>query len=569
MSITTLRVRPIADVGPKDAPTVGGKSANLGELTRCGFPVPAAFAITVDAYLDAMTAAGIRDRLRDEVLPGEHVDEATLLRSSGELAESVTGAPVPDDLRGEIVDAYARLGDNVPVAVRSSAPAEDAADTSFAGIHESYTNVIGADALISAVQACWASLWSPRARTYRALHGVTDEPSIAVVVQTMVPSEVSGVAFTADPRTGDRSKIVVEAARGLGEVVVGGQVEPDTYVVGKDGFAILEVHEGHQDFAISSTASGEDRIALDPSLAGRVLDDDQVTAVARLGAAVEEHYGQPQDLEFAFAQGDMWIVQTRPITTLGGSAGDIAKGTGEGDGAAPILTGLGAGPGIATGAVRVLHDPGDGSRLSAGEILVAPMTRPDWLPILRRAGGIVTDGGGITCHAAIVGRELGKPVVVGARTATADLQDGQLITVDGDTGAVFAGTTHAAAPAPAPVAGAVAAAPQAGTAVTATAVYVNLATPDAAEAVAATDVDGVGLLRAEFMITDALGGEHPARMIAEGRRDEYVTKMAEGVSTIAAAFAPRPVVYRAIDLRSNEFADLIGGDIEPHEENPM
>ncbi len=216
----------------------------------------------------------------------------------------------------------------------------------------------------------------------------------------------------------------------------------------------------------------------------------------------------------------------------------------------------------------MLHELVDGNRLTDGEIIVAPMTRPDWLPILRRAGGIVTDGGGITCHAAIVGRELGKPVVVGARTATTDLRDGQVITVDGDVGAVFEGEIHDAV-GPSAAATPALAVQRVAPTVTATSVYVNLATPDAAESVAATDVDGVGLLRAEFMITEALAGEHPSHMIAQGRREEYVAKMADGVARIAAAFMPRPVVYRAIDLRSNEFADLEGGEVEPDEENPM
>ncbi|QHG83257.1 phosphoenolpyruvate synthase [Rhodococcus rhodochrous] len=560
-----LWVRPIAEVGAADAPTVGGKSANLGELTCAGFPVPPAFAVTTDAYLDAMDAAGVRSRLAAEAAPAADIDDATLIRTSAELAALVTDSTVPAGMRAAIVSAYESLGPDVPVAVRSSAPAEDAADTSFAGIHESYTNIIGADAVIRAVQACWASLWSERARTYRGLRGVTDEPSIAVVVQVMVKSESSGVAFTADPRTGELDRIVVEAALGLGEVVVGGQVEPDTYVVAKDGFEVLDVHLGHQEFRITSTDSGDSRVALDPERRTRVLDDEQLLRVARLAAGVEEHYGHPQDLEFAFADDELWIVQTRPITTLDQPAAPAPSGNGE---ARPLLTGLGAGPGTVTGRVRVLHELVDGKRLSDGEIIVAPMTRPDWLPILRRAGGIVTDGGGITCHAAIVGRELGKPVVVGARTATTDLHDGQLITVDGNVGVVFDGAVHTAER-PAATTSAPATSTLSAETVTATAVYVNLATPDAAEAVAATDVDGVGLLRAEFMITEALAGEHPSHMIAQGRRNEYVEKMAGGLARIAAAFAPRPVVYRAIDLRSNEFADLEGGEVEPHEENPM
>ena len=564
MAEHNLWVRPIEEVGAADAPTIGGKSANLGELTRAGFPVPAAFAVTTDAYLDAMDAAGVRAELAAAAVPDPDIDDATLISTSVALAALVTDATVPDAMRTVIVSAYERLGPDVPVAVRSSAPAEDASDTSFAGIHESYTNIVGADAVIRAVQACWASLWSERARTYRGLRGVTDEPSIAVVVQVMVKSESSGVAFTADPRTGDVDRIVVEAALGLGEVVVGGQVEPDTYVVAKDTFEVLDVHLGRQEFRIESTDSGDSRVSVDPTRRVRVLDDERLGRVARMAARIEKHYGHPQDLEFAFAEDELWIVQTRPITTLDPPTSAVSSGNGD---ARPLLTGLGAGPGTATGRVRVLHELSDGKRLGAGEIIVAPMTRPDWLPILRRAGGIVTDGGGITCHAAIVGRELGKPVVVGTRAATTDLRDGQVITVDGDAGVVFDGDVSAAVRPATTVSAPVRS--DGPTTVTATAVYVNLATPDAAESVAATDVDGVGLLRAEFMITEALAGEHPSHMIAQGRREEYVEKMAEGVATIAAAFAPRPVVYRAIDLRSNEFADLEGGEVEPEEQNPM
>lgn len=561
-------VTPIDQIGLEDAASVGGKAANLGELTRSGFPVPPGFAVAAQAYLDAMAAAGIREELHARRVPEPGTDDAALTRAAQELRALVRGVPIPEPLRTEIVCAYRDLGDSVAVAVRSSAPAEDAADTSFAGIHESFTDVVGEAALLEAVRECWASLWSERALTYRSVQGYDDEPSIAVAVQVMVPSEQSGIAFTADPRTGDRDRIVVEAARGLGEVVVGGQVEPDTYVLAKDDRRVLETHVGVQNFQIVAGSGGDTQVDIPAEeRTRRALDDSQLARVAELAAAVEKHYGVPQDLEFALADNHLWIVQTRPITTLDRSP--AAPRAQSPDQARVLVAGLGAGPGMASGRVRILHSPSDGHRLADGEVLVAPMTRPDWLPILRRASAIVTDGGGITCHAAIVGRELGRPVVVGTRTATSELQDGQLVTVDGNSGRVLDGRVTpelaaAAQPTAAPVARATGVAET-----TATAVYVNLATPDAAERTAALDVDGVGLLRAEFMITEALGGQHPAYMIEQGRRDEYVAKMAEGVAAIAAAFAPRPVVYRAIDLRSNEFANLVGGEVEPDEDNPM
>ncbi|RVW04220.1 phosphoenolpyruvate synthase [Rhodococcus xishaensis] len=556
----------IDHLGPADAPSVGGKAANLGELAGARFPVPPAFAVSERAYLAAMDAAGIRKDLADRGAACRSADDTLLTRESRALQTLVREVTLPDDLRAQICRAYRDLGPDVPVAVRSSAPAEDAADTSFAGIHESYTDVVGEDALIDAVRNCWASLWTPRALTYRILRGYEEEPSIAVVVQRMVRSDCSGVVFTADPRTGARDRIVIEAALGLGEVVVGGQVEPDTYVVSKDDFTLIDKHIGNQSFAIRPGRDGDQRVNLTSAEGTRqVLDTAQVQEIAKLAAAVEEHYGAPQDLEFAIEDRHLWLVQTRPITTLGatdtGAAGDETRDTAE-----PLVQGLGAGPGTATGTARVLSTLEDSGRLQDGDILVAPMTRPDWLPVLRRAAAIVTDGGGVTCHAAIVGRELGRPVVVGTHDATNVIEDGSRITVDGSSGTVFAGTvTPAAKPSvrqrPAQL--------QVAAETTATTLYVNLATPDAAESVAATDVDGVGLLRAEFMITGALGGAHPAAMIAAGRRKEYVDDMTAGVEHIAAAFAPRPVVYRAVDLRSNEFAALEGGDVEPDEDNPM
>jgi pyruvate,water dikinase len=558
-SVTTHRwVVPIDAVGPDDAPTVGGKAANLGELMRSKFPVPPAFVINTAGYLDAMEASGLREPLKTGPLP--HVDSTK---------DAICSAIVPDAMREEIIDAYRELGPSTTrVAVRSSAPAEDAADTSYAGIHESFTNVSGDRNLIYAVRKCWASLWSDRALTYRSLQGVYEEPSLAVVVQRMVDSDQSGVVFTADPRTGARDRIVIEAATGLGEVVVGGQVEPDTYVVSKSDFSVLDVHIGSQSFAI--TLSGETEESSEIPLMQReqqILSDDQIHRLAELAAAVEEHYQRPQDLEFAYSGGQLWLVQTRPITTLGKQAkAKPSDAPSDGSNAQVLAHGLGAGPGIATGRVRILRSVTDGRALLDGEILVAPMTRPDWLPVLRRAAAIVTDGGGITCHAAIVGRELGRPVVVGTRTATTDLVDGTLITVDGTAGTVRA-ADEATTTAPT-----ILTAPSALSArgpTTATSVYVNLATPDAAERVAASDVDGVGLLRAEFLIMDALEGLHPRTMIARGLHEKYVTEMSSALSRIAAAFGTRPVIYRAIDLRTNEFAHLEGGEVEPHEDNPM
>jgi pyruvate,water dikinase len=562
MSERTPVAGPIAwfdDLRRGDTAIAGGKGANLGELTAGGLPVPPGFVVVADAYLDAMDHGGVRESLLARVA-GVDIDDADALEQAGaDLRELVHKAGIPAALRSAVADAYARLGDGAPVAVRSSATAEDTAATSFAGMNETYTDVAGVDQLCDRILDCWASLWSPRVVAYRVAQAVAGEPAIAVVVQQMVPSERAGVMFTADPATGARDRLIIEAAFGLGEVVVGGQVEPDTYVVDKATGAALDVRIGHKGHKIVRSADGGDvRVDLPPEDAtSRALDGALLAQLAALARRIEAVYGEPQDTEFAIAGDEVWIVQSRPITTLG----DAAPA-----GQAVLARGLAAAPGVVSGRVRVLHGPEEGRALVAGEILVAPMTNPDWVPTMRRAGAIVTDGGGITCHAAIVGRELHLPVVVGARDATTALHDGDLVTVDGATGEVRAGAvatpivTVLEAPAPATVAGV----PTSGTLV-----YANLAIADRAEEVAALPVDGVGLLRAEFMITDALAGEHPHHMLATGRREEYLAKMTAAVGRIAAAFAPRPVVYRAVDFRTNEFRGLVGGNVEPEENNPM
>ena len=549
------------ELGREDVPVAGGKGANLGELGRAGLPVPPGFVVTASGYLEAMEDAGVRDELRavfDDARA--HADDsAALAGAAGRLRDLVHKAGVPPRVRDEVLAAYHALGANVPVAVRSSATAEDTAGTSFAGMHETYANVVGDEAVLQRLADCWASLFGERVISYRAARGLAEEPAIAVVVQRMVDVERAGVMFTADPSTGDRSKLVIEGAFGLGEVVVGGQVEPDTYVVAKDGPRLLEGRVGHKGHMV--VGANNERVALADDKAGaRVLTDEEVLSLARLGMQVEQHYGEPQDVEWAIdTGGDVFLVQSRPITTLAPATD-----------APPLVRGLAASAGAATGRVRVLTSPKEGARLVAGEVLVAPMTNPDWVPTIRRAAAVVTDGGGMTCHAAIVARELGVPCVVGARNATSVLRDGELVTVDGREGAVYEGE-RATQPAAVVAARTQAAAPTESFETLATRIYVNLAMAEHAEVVAAqAGVDGVGLLRAEFMVTDALGGVHPRELLARGRRDEFLERMATSLLRITRAFAPRPVVYRTIDFRTNEFRGLEGGDrFEPVEDNPM
>jgi pyruvate,water dikinase len=554
-------VRNFGELGKDDTDVAGGKGANLGELTRAGLPVPYGFVVTAQAYLDSLDRAGLRAEIADAFHAALAVSQTPELPAACERIQAlVRKAGIADDVRAEIESAYHRLGDNVEVAVRSSATSEDTAGTSFAGMNATYTNCHGVHDVLTRLVDCWASLYGPRVVAYRASAQLDEEPAIAVVVQLMVDSARSGVAFTADPSTGDRGRIVIEGAYGLGEVVVSGAVEPDTYIVAKDGPRLLHARTGHQTHKIVRGPDGHDlRIDLDAQTgASRVLTDDETIELARLALRVEEHYGSPQDMEWAIADGRTWLVQSRPITTLH----DEEQAAGS-----ELLTGLAASPGRAVGRVRRLTGPDEGDRFQDGEILVAVMTTPDWVPTMRRAAALVTDGGGMTCHAAIVARELGVPCVVGTRNATEVLRDGETITVDGAAGKVYAGRLEPAAhtvPQIAPMA--VQAAEALGTKV-----YVNLGMPEHAEEVAALPVDGVGLLRAEFMVTDALDGEHPrALMSRPGGSETFTARMTESLLRVTRAFAPRPVIYRAIDFRTNEFRHLAGGaDFEPVEDNPM
>jgi pyruvate,water dikinase len=509
-----------------------------------------------------MDDAKVRSEIAELTVGVEPDDRAALDAVSEQLQALVRKAGVPAGLRDEISAAYVQLGGG-RVAVRSSATSEDTAAASFAGMNQTFTNVAGTEELLARVVDCWASLYGARVLAYRRSRGFTDEPAIAVVVQSMVPSERSGVMFTVDPTSDDATHIVIEAAQGLGEVVVGGQVEPDTYVVAKDGPRIVDVRVGVQTHAIFSDPEHGDRcVELGAHEAGRrLLNDDEVLALARLGARVEEYYGQPQDIEWATSAGTTYLVQSRPITTLHARAASLAAPSGE-----VLLQGLGASPGTASGPVRILQSPAESGAFVAGEVLVAPMTNPDWVPVLRNASALVTDGGGMTCHAAIVSRELGVPCVVGTRNATTVLRNGEAVTVDGTKGAVLAGI----APPQAVVRERQPVVPTTAGEALATLVYVNLAIADHADDVAVQPVDGVGLLRAEFMLTDALQGTHPRALLARGGRAEFLDRMAASLLRITTAFAPRPVVYRTIDFRSNEFRNLEGGsEFEPAEANPM
>jgi len=562
-----------------DSDIAGGKGANLGELTSAGLPVPDGFVVTADAFLQAIAESGVRVQLRELLAHLDAADPEALAATSEQAQRLIGSIVVPPEIAEAVLSAYHHLGHEANVAIRSSGLSEDSATTSFAGMNASFTNISGDQDVLDHIVACWASLYGARALSYRSASQMAAEPSIAVVVQQMIASQCAGIVFTVDPTTGDSDRLIVEAVRGQGEAIVSGMVEPDTYVVSKNPLLVAHTRVGAQKRRIVRGAEGGDKTLDIPAeeRSQRVLTDSQILEVAAFAKTIEEHYGSPQDIEWSYADGGFWIVQSRPITTLGtkASTSTPARTGAEAAEQQILVQGLAASRGRASGKVRILRSPEQGTELLDGEILVAPMTSPDWLPTMRRAAGFVTDSGGMTCHAAIIARELQVPCVVGAHNATSLLSDGEVVTIDGERGQVLRGDASAPSVTVTTVDKTIAPPSMGGETppaheVLATQLYVNLAIADNAEKVAALDVDGVGLLRAEFMVTEALHGIHPRLLLQRGEQQVFIDAMRDSLLRITQAFMPRPVVYRSIDFRTNEFRGLEGGEeFEPAEQNPM
>ncbi len=551
------------EVTKKDIPLVGGKGANLGEMTNANIPVPPGFIVTVNAYYDFLRQTKIMDKIGELLKPLDVNDSKQLQQTAAEVRQIILEATMPPEVANEIREAYIKMGRGL-VAVRSSATAEDLPTASFAGQQTTFLNVQGEEEVVAAVQGCWASLFRPRAIFYREQQGFDHlKVGIAVPVQKMVQSQTSGVMFTLEPVTSDTNKIVIEAGYGLGEAIVSGSVTPDIYIVDKDGLKISSKKIGKQEWQIIRNPAGKGeetniKVPLTPAeQAEQKLTDEEIISLAKLGKQLEDWYQFPQDIEWAKENNQIYIVQTRPVTAIKKAVAEVRPEI-----KAPVLlSGAPASPGMASGPVKIVYDASQIDKVESGDILVAEMTTPDFVPAMKRAVAIVTDHGGRTAHAAIVSREMGIPCVVGAERATSTLVNGQIITVDGSTGKVYEGkvaeekiTIPTAIPRE--------------KIKTRTRVYVNLAEPDIAARVAARNVDGVGLLRAEFII--ARIGEHPNYMISQNRGHEFVDKLTVGLTTFAKAFNPRPVVYRTNDFKTNEYRALKGGEMyETKEENPM
>jgi len=563
-------VLPFDQINKDDIALTGGKGANLGELTQAKFPVPPGFCITSNSYFRLLEENNLTSKIR-AILSGLDVkDNEKLNIVSKKIRSLILKADIPTDVLEEVLSLYRSLkpGDKNPlVAVRSSATAEDLPDASFAGQQESFLNIKGESNLVQAIRGAYASLFGSRAIYYRENKNFDHfKVALAIPIQLMIQSEISGIMFSINPMTNNKNQIVIEAVWGLGDYIVQGVVNPDRYIVNKDTLTIHSRHCVAQSFKeVYHYPSGVKREKVAENLINQIkLSDEQILKLATIGSSIQKHYFFPQDIEWAIESGKLYLVQSRPITTIKTNAYQDSRITYPPEslkGLMLILRGQPASVGIGTGKVRKIKSLEEIKDVQVGEVLVTPMTSPDFVPAMKKSAAIVTDKGGQTSHAAIVSRELGVPAVVGCKDATRLLKNGDQITVNGNTGEVFSGTpkktnttthhlTH----------------PEIHH--TATKVYVNLGEPDLAPSVALGNADGVGLLRAEFMIAQI--GIHPRKLLDQGKRDVFVDKLSNNLLTFAQSFGQRPVVYRATDFKTNEYRGLIGGEkYEPQESNPM
>ncbi|MBS0570357.1 MAG: phosphoenolpyruvate synthase [Proteobacteria bacterium] len=586
-----------------DLGQVGGKNASLGEmignLARLGVSVPGGFATTADAFKQFIAQSGLAERIQKRLAALNVDDVDALTRAGAEIRQWVIETPLIPAFDKAVRTAYKILCDkagvnDTAVAVRSSATAEDLPDASFAGQQETFLNVSGADDVIHQVKAVFASLYNDRAIAYRVHHGFAHEHVfLSAGVQLMVRSDIgaSGVLFTLDTESGFRDAVFVTASYGLGEMVVQGAVNPDEFYVYKPTLkagkpAILRRGIGaKQQRMVYSTRPGERVRIEDVPAAQRAkfcITDADVHELAKQSLVIEQHYGRPMDIEWAKDgnSGKLYIVQARPETVKSRArATQIERFRLKRRGTV-LAEGRAIGQKIGAGTARVIRSLADMNRVQAGDVLVADMTDPDWEPVMKRAAAIVTNRGGRTCHAAIIARELGVPAVVGTGDALAKIPDGAAVTVscaEGDTGFIYAGkldfervTADLDKMPPAPLK-----------------IMMNVANPERAFDFAMLPNAGVGLARLEMIIASHIG-LHPKALLEFDRQDAatqvkirerigdedpvefYVNRLAEGIATITAAFAPNPVIVRLSDFKSNEYANLIGGaKYEPHEENPM
>jgi pyruvate,water dikinase len=562
-------ILPFTQIDKEDVDLVGGKSANLGEMTQAGFPVPKGFAITIEAYDRFLAENKLTTRIYKILDETNYEDPNRLEDSAKEIQRLIKYGKIPEEISLEIIKHYEKLSGffkKALVAVRSSATAEDMPGTSFAGQQITYLNIKGEANVVNAVRDCWASLFTGRSIYYRHINKIPHEKvKISVIVQKMVQSEVSGVAFSVDPVTGDKNKIIIESVWGLGEMIVQGSVVPDKYVVQRDTFDILSKEISDQAVQLIRVGGENKEVEVSKKIRDKQkISDEEVIKLAKITDSMQKHYYFPQDLEWAKEKDKFYVVQTRPITALTKVSKAKEEKLEDGEikiGETPFLIGTPASPGIGTGPAEVLKSPKEIGKVHQGDVLVAEMTSPDYVPAMKKAAAIITDKGGQTSHAAIVSRELGIPCVVGTKEATKKIKENYVVTVNGTKGEIFLGSKFSKIKDEKKEEKII-------QTKTATKLYVNLGEPERAKEVAKLNVDGVGLLRSEFMIAEI--GIHPKEAIKKKEQDKFISKLADGIEVFCREFNPRPVVYRATDFKTNEYRALEGGKYwEPEEPNPL
>ncbi len=587
------------DIRKDDVAVVGGKSASLGEMTsQTGVPVPYGFATTAKAYRHFLRDTGLDTKIGEILTELTDVEDSRQLREiSARVRQAIVDATLPKAFEQAIRESYtelaAKVGEAEPfVAVRSSATAEDLPDASFAGQQETYLNVRGAEEVLERVKECFASMFTDRAVYYRTQKKYSHtEAALSAVVQMMVFSEAAGVMFTVNLVNGDEQKILIEGSWGLGEYVVQGTVTPDHFLVAKHNLDIVErsVHEKAIQLVRRPGGGVVEKVVSEELRSAPVLTDDQIRELARYAIDIEKHYGTYMDMEWALDERTkkLWIVQARPETVWANKKKpaipvkvekkEVVSVKKESEAAHIVernilVKGLPASPGRVSGIAHVILSPNLIDNFKEGEILITEMTAPDWVPAMKKAKAIVTDSGGMTCHASIVSRELGIPCVVGTKSrgksATTTIQTGMQITVDATNGVIYEGVISdlvaVARPAEAGPGFAVETFP-----VTGTKIYMNLGDPDLAARYSPLPSDGIGLMREEFIWTTFIH-EHPMHLIEINQSDRVVNVLADAFRKVAQAMAPRPVTLRFSDFKSSEYRDLKGGDqYEPAESSSL
>lgn len=574
-------------IDKNDIPMVGGKGANLGELTQKGLDVPPGFCVTAGAYTYFIEKVDLANKIKEKIKNLDVENSIDLQKASSEIQELINNASIPQDLADEIKLAYRQFNKKIgmedsEVAVRSSATAEDLPEASFAGQQDTYLHISGEEELLNHIRKCWASLWTARAIYYRENQDFDHfEVALSAVVQKMINSGKSGVMFTANPINNDTDQIMINASWGLGEAVVSGTVTPDEYIVDKKSKDIVEKHIAEKTTMIVKRDVGIGTVEVKvgdyighEKINGQCLTDDEIMVLTDYGLKIEDMYGSFQDIEWGFDRDTkkLYILQSRPITTLkGGATVEEIKE----EELKTLVRGLAASPGIGSGKVKNIKDISEIARVEEGDILVTVMTNPDMVPAMRKANAVVTDEGGRTCHAAIVSRELGIPCIVGAKGASEELKEGMDITVDATRGVVYEGIVlqeeekeeKEATSAP----GAVISEDLINqlSPITATKIYMNLGEPSMIDRYKNLPFDGIGLMRTEFIFSNMIGA-HPMYLVKTGQGQLLIDKMSEGITKVAQEIYPKPIVVRLSDFRTNEFRGLKGGEeVEPIEHNPM